>query len=76
MNATLLLAIATLALVVGPLLERVARKQPGLAALIDGATVGGILVVSVLHLLPEAGAHLATGATPCTVSKRCDCLCS
>jgi hypothetical protein len=58
MNATLLLAIATLALVVGPLLERVARRLPGLAALIDGATVGGILVVSVLHLLPEAGAHV------------------
>ncbi len=58
MNATLLLTIATLALVVGPLLERVARRLPGLAALIDGATVGGIVIVSVFHLLPEAGAHL------------------
>ena len=58
MHATLLLAIATLALVVGPFLERVGRRLPGLAAGIDGATVGGILVLSVLHLLPEAGAHL------------------
>ena len=58
MNATLLLAIATLALVVGPLLDRVGRHLPGLAAWIDGATVGGIVVVAFIHLLPEAGAHL------------------
>ena len=48
MNATLLLAIATLALVVGPLLEGVGRRLPALAAAIDGATVGGIVVLSVL----------------------------
>ena len=58
MNATLLLAIATLALVVGPFLERVARRLPGLAALIDGATVGGIVVISIFHLLPDASVHL------------------
>ena len=58
MNATLLLAIATLALVVGPFLEGLARRFPALAALIDGATVGGILVISSFHLMPEAGAHL------------------
>ena len=58
MHATLLLSIATLALVVGPFLDRMGRRLPVLAALIDGATVGGIVVLSVLHLLPEAGAHL------------------
>ena len=58
MNASLLLAIATLALVVGPLLERVGRRLPALAALIDGATVGGIVIVSLLHLMPEAAAHV------------------
>ena len=58
MNASLLLAIATLALVVGPLLERVGRRLPALAALIDGATVGGIVVVSLMHLMPEAAAHV------------------
>jgi uncharacterized protein len=58
MHPTLLLAIATLALVVGPLLERVGRRLPALAAWIDGATVGGIVVVAFVHLLPEAGAHL------------------
>lgn len=57
-NPTLLLAIATLALVVGPLLERVARRAGWIAAAIDGATVGGIVVFSLLHLMPEAGAHL------------------
>jgi hypothetical protein len=57
-NPTLLLAIATLALVVGPLFERLSRRVPLMAALIDGATVGGIVVVSFLHLMPEAGAHL------------------
>jgi uncharacterized membrane protein YraQ (UPF0718 family) len=57
-NATLLLAIATLALVVGPFLEVVARRLPGLAAMLDGATVGGIVVISIFHLLPDAGAHL------------------
>jgi uncharacterized membrane protein YraQ (UPF0718 family) len=58
LNPTLLLAIATLALVVGPLLERAARRMTPLAGLIDGATVGGIVVFSLLHLMPEAGAHL------------------
>lgn len=58
MNANLALAIVTLALVVGPLLERFGRRTPALAAVVDGATVGGILVVSLLHLLPEAGDHL------------------
>jgi len=58
MNATLLLAIATLALAVGPLLERFCRGLPALTALIDGATVGGIAVISALHLVPEAGAHI------------------
>ena len=58
MHPTLLLAIATLALVVGPLLDRVGRRLPALAAWIDGATVGGIVVVAFVHLLPEAGAHL------------------
>jgi uncharacterized protein len=58
-NATLLLVIASLALVVGPLLDRVGRRWPGLAAAIDGATVGGIVVVVFVHLLPEAGAHLS-----------------
>ncbi len=62
MNQTVLLAIATLALVVGPLLERVARRWPIVPALIDGATVGGIVVVSFLHLIPEAGAHLGLWA--------------
>ena len=59
MNPTLLLVIATLALVVGPLLDRVGRRLPALAAWIDGATVGGIVVVAFIHLLPEAGAHLS-----------------
>ena len=58
MHPTLLLAIATLALVVGPLLDRVGRRLPALAAWIDGATGGGIVVVAFVHLLPEAGAHL------------------
>lgn len=58
MNATLLLVIATLALVVGPLLERVGRRLPALASWIDGATVGGIVVVAFVHLLPESGEHL------------------
>ena len=58
MNPTLLLAIATLALVVGPLLDRLARRVPMLPALIDGATIGGIVVLSFFHLMPEAGAHL------------------
>lgn len=58
MNPTLLLAIATLALVVGPLLDRLARRVPLLPALIDGATIGGIVVLSFFHLMPEAGAHL------------------
>lgn len=58
MNQTVLLAIATLALVVGPLLDRIARRWPIVPALIDGATVGGIVVLSFLHLLPEAGEHL------------------
>lgn len=62
MNATLLLVIATLALVVGPLLERVGRRWPSVAAWIDGATVGGIVVVAFVHLLPEAGAHLSAWA--------------
>lgn len=62
MNATLLLVIATLALVVGPLLERVGRRWPSLASWIDGATVGGIVVVAFVHLLPEAGAHLQAWA--------------
>ncbi|HVS17288.1 MAG TPA: hypothetical protein VMT18_01720, partial [Planctomycetota bacterium] len=59
MNATLLLVIATLALVVGPLLGRVGRRWPWLAAWIDGATVGGIVVLAFAHLLPEAGKHLS-----------------
>ena len=59
MNPTLLLAIATLALVVGPLFDRIARRVPMVPALVDGATVGGIVVVSFLHLMPEAGAHLS-----------------
>lgn len=58
MNPTLLLAIATLALVVGPLLDRLSRRVPRLPALIDGATIGGIVVLSFFHLMPEAGAHL------------------
>jgi uncharacterized membrane protein YraQ (UPF0718 family) len=57
-NPTLLLAIATLALVVGPLLDRISRRVPFLPALIDGATIGGIVVLSFFHLMPEAGAHL------------------
>jgi uncharacterized protein len=63
-NPTLLLAIATLALVIGPLLDRLARRAPAIPALIDGATVGGIVVVSFFHLLPEAGAHLGGWALP------------
>lgn len=78
MRPTLLLAIATLALVVGPLLERVGRRLPALAAWIDGATVGGICVVAFIHLLPEAGAHLggwtlllfAAGLTLPTIAER------
>ncbi|HUR28233.1 MAG TPA: permease [Planctomycetota bacterium] len=62
MNASLLLAIATLALVVGPLLERVARRQPRIAGLVDGMTVGGIVVVALLHLMPESAAHLGLWA--------------
>lgn len=62
MNASLLLAIATLALVVGPLLERFARRQAWLAGLVDGMTVGGIVVVSLLHLMPESTAHLGLWA--------------
>jgi uncharacterized membrane protein YraQ (UPF0718 family) len=62
LNQTVLLAIATLALVVGPLLDRIARRWPSVPALIDGATVGGIVVVSFLHLIPEAGAHLGLWA--------------
>ncbi len=62
MNQTVLLAIATLALVVGPLLDRVARRWPIVPALIDGATVGGIVVLSFLHLIPEAGEHLGLWA--------------
>lgn len=58
MHPTLLLTIATLALVVGPLLGRLGSRLPGIAAAIDGATVAGIVVVAFLHLLPEAGAHL------------------
>ena len=58
MNATLPLVIATLALVVGPLLERVGRRWPSLASWIDGATVGGIVVLAFVHLLPEAGEEL------------------
>lgn len=58
LNQTVLLAIATLALVVGPLLDRIARRWPIVPAVIDGATVGGIVVLSFLHLLPEAGEHL------------------
>jgi uncharacterized membrane protein YraQ (UPF0718 family) len=64
LNPTLLLAIATLALVVGPLLDRLARRVPWVPALIDGATVGGIVVVSFFHLLPEAGMHLGWWALP------------
>ena len=48
----------TLALVVGPMLERMGRKLPAVAALIDGLTVGGIVTVSLFELMPEAGAHL------------------
>jgi len=62
LNASLLLAIATLALVVGPLLERGARQRPRLAGLVDGLTVGGIVVVSLLHLMPESTAHLGLWA--------------
>ncbi len=62
MNASLLLAIATLALVVGPLLERAAKGQPRIAGLVDGLTVGGIVVVSLLHLMPESAAHLGLWA--------------
>ncbi|HTF90702.1 MAG TPA: permease [Planctomycetota bacterium] len=62
MNASLLLAIATLALVVGPLLERAARRQPRIAGLVDGMTVGGIVVVALLHLMPESAAHLGLWA--------------
>lgn len=62
MNATLTLVIATLALVVGPLLERVGRRLPALASWIDGATVGGIVVFTFVHLLPEAGEHLGVWA--------------
>ncbi len=58
MNETILLAIATLALVVGPVLHHFGRPIPWLSQLVDGATVGGILVVSLVHLMPEAGAHL------------------
>jgi uncharacterized protein len=57
-NASLLLLIATLALVVGPALERLGRRVAGLAAVVDGATVGGIVIVSLLHLMPESAAHL------------------
>jgi len=57
-NPTVLLLIATLALVVGPLLERLGRSLPAVAAMIDGLTVGGIVVVSLFELMPEAGAHL------------------
>lgn len=62
MNANLLLAIATLALVVGPLLERTARGQPRIAGMVDGMTVGGIVVVALLHLMPESAAHLGLWA--------------
>ncbi len=62
LNASLLLAIATLALVVGPLLERAAKGQVRLAGLVDGLTVGGIVVVSLLHLMPESAAHLGLWA--------------
>ena len=58
MNATLLLAIATLALVIGPVLQHFGRPLPWLSQFVDGATIGGILVVSLVHLMPEAGAHL------------------
>ncbi|MCE9593162.1 MAG: permease [Planctomycetes bacterium] len=58
MNPTLLLLIATLALAVGPLLERLGRRFPVAAALIDGGTVGAIVAVAALHLMPEAGAHI------------------
>lgn len=58
MNPTILLTIATLALVVGPLLERLGRRLPAVAALIDGLTVGGIVTLSLFELMPEAGAHL------------------
>ena len=58
MNPTVLLTIATLALVVGPLLERLGRRLPAVAAMIDGLTVGGIVTVSLCELMPEAGAHL------------------
>ncbi len=62
LNASLLLAIATLALVIGPLLERLARNQPRIAGLVDGLTVGGIVVVALLHLMPESTAHLGLWA--------------
>ncbi|MCK6446761.1 MAG: permease [Planctomycetes bacterium] len=58
MNPTLLLLIATLALAVGPLLDRLGRRFPIGAALIDGGTVGAIVAVAALHLMPEAGAHI------------------
>jgi hypothetical protein len=58
LNPTLILAIATLALVAGPLFERVSRRLGPVAAIVDGATVGGIVVVALLHLLPDAGEHL------------------
>ncbi|MCC6407108.1 MAG: permease [Planctomycetes bacterium] len=58
MNPTLLLLIATLALAVGPMLDRVGRRLPIAAALIDGATVGAIVAVAALHLMPESGAHI------------------
>lgn len=58
MNSTVLLTIATLALVVGPLLERLGRRLPAVAAMIDGLTVGGIVMISLFELMPEAGAHL------------------
>jgi hypothetical protein len=61
-NETLLLAIATLALVVGPLLQHLGRPLPWLSHFVDGATIGGILVLSLLHLMPEAGAHLGLWA--------------
>jgi len=58
MNPTVLLTIATLALVVGPMLERLGRRLPAVAAMIDGLTVGGIVTISLFELMPEAGAHL------------------
>ena len=62
MNASLLLTIATLALVVGPLLERVGRRLPVLAALIDGATVGGIVIGATVGLAALCAGPL-TGAS-------------